>query len=188
MWIFFIVVEIIFVVYVIGALRARRVPYVRSAVAARRALVQNLQLKSGDVFIELGCGDGATLAAVTAKFTDIRARGYEVLPYAYWLARYSRRRDKYRYDVLLRNFMHANLSDANVLYCFLLPHVMSSVWEKISRECKPGTLLYSNVFTIPGVTPVQGIFPQDEKGRKYPRVFVYQVRDDQGVNSVCFPR
>ncbi|HSX69654.1 MAG TPA: class I SAM-dependent methyltransferase, partial [Pseudomonas sp.] len=41
----------------------------------------------------------------------------------------------------------------DVVYCFLSPAPMAELWTKARSEMRPGSLLISNSFEIPGVAP-----------------------------------
>jgi hypothetical protein len=45
------------------------------------------------------------------------------------------------------------LSDYDVVFAFLSPAAMPALWRKASAEMRPGTLLLSYEFSIPGTTP-----------------------------------
>ena len=45
------------------------------------------------------------------------------------------------------------LGEYRVVYAFLSPAPMQALWAKAQREMKPGTILISNTFRIPGVVP-----------------------------------
>ena len=71
--------------------------------------------------------------------------------------------------------MRADLSDANVIYCYLLPHFMGPLWKKLRQECKPGTLLYSYAFSVPGVTPETVMQPHPKGRERLGKLMVYKV-------------
>ena len=52
-----------------------------------------------------------------------------------------------------RDFWAENLGTYDVVYAFLSPAAMPELWRKARAEMKPGTLLISNSFLVPGVEP-----------------------------------
>jgi len=48
-----------------------------------------------------------------------------------------------------QNFWHTNLSDADVVFVYLLPWRMEKLAAKLKKELKPGTLIVSNSFIFP---------------------------------------
>lgn len=104
------------------------------------------QLKSGERFYDLGCGDGRLVAA-TARVGAI-ATGFEcsILPYVLALIRCGSARVHYR------DFWNVDLSDADVVYCFLMPKVYPKLKEKLERECRSGTRVILYVWPMVGWT------------------------------------
>jgi hypothetical protein len=62
-----------------------------------------------------------------------------------------------RYRVRWGNLWSTDLSCHDVVYAYLSPAPMSSLWEKARREMRPGSLLVSFRFMIPGVVPARTI-------------------------------
>lgn len=102
------------------------------------------QLKPGERFYDLGCGDGRLVAA--AARAGATAIGFEcsLLPYILARIRCSSARVHYR------DFWNVDLSDADVVYCFLMPKVYPKLKEKLERECKPGTRIILYVWPMAG--------------------------------------
>lgn len=168
-------VNVFVIIYMIGLVRARMVPYVKTRQPVYDALLQHVHLNAGDVFIELGCGDAATLSQVTGKFAGIKARGYEIALHPYIRAKRRVRKDGGRYEIIRKSFMRADLSDADVIYCYLMPHFMGPLWKKLKKECTPGTVLYSYAFAIPAVEPETVMQPHPQKREHLGKLFVYRV-------------
>jgi hypothetical protein len=55
-----------------------------------------------------------------------------------------------RLVILRKNFYQASLTDANVVICYLYPEAMKRLRYKFEDELKPGTLVISNTFAVPG--------------------------------------
>lgn len=54
--------------------------------------------------------------------------------------------------------------DADVLFCYLSPDIMARLKEKLEKELRPGTILISHAFAMPGWTPAEtkhlpGLYP-----------------------------
>lgn len=130
-----------------------RVPFVPSNSETIRRLLENLELPDGAVFYDLGCGDGKVLAAVKKRFPNVTAIGYERawLPLVLGWLKY------WRFGVQLRNadFYHADLHDATVVFCYLLPPVMQRFADFAKTALKPGTQIIAHDFPLPGWTPTK---------------------------------
>jgi len=172
-----LIICIVLCIFLFDLIRAWLVPFVKTRKTIKDLLLKNLKLKKDDVFIELGCGDAEIISAVSNKFNNIKARGYEIALAPYLRAFYRKRNDKNRYEIIKKSFMSADLSDADVLYCYLMPYFMKPLWKKLTNNCKPGTLLYSFAFSIPDVKPmdVYKIPNEKKKYNKFDELFVYKV-------------
>lgn len=105
------------------------------------------QLKPGERFYDLGCGDGRLVVA--AARTGAIATGFEcsILPYVLARIRCAFRQSAY---VLYRDFWKTDFSDAGVVYCFLMPKVYPKLKEKLERECRSGTRVILYVWPMAG--------------------------------------
>jgi hypothetical protein len=167
---------IYFSVYIYSMLRARLVPYVISYKGVNEIIISRLKDNPRAIFIDLGCGDARLLSMVTEKFPTISARGYEIALYPLAKARQQQKKDCNRYKVIGEDFMKADLSDANVIFCYLLPHYMESIWKKIKNQCQAGTQLYSLAFPIFSIRPIDIIkIPDENLNNKVHNLYLYQV-------------
>jgi hypothetical protein len=55
-----------------------------------------------------------------------------------------------RGEVRYKNFYKENLSEFDVIYCFLTPMAMKRLKDKFERELKPGARVVSYAFQVPG--------------------------------------
>jgi SAM-dependent methyltransferase len=132
-------------------------PYTRGALyvsTSRRriaAVLDVVPMQVDQVLVDLGCGDGRVLRQARRRF-GVHAVGYELNPLAYWKARLLCA--GYKGIKLLRlNFLKADLSDADLVFCYLFPDVMRDVAAKLKAELKAGATVASCNFALPGFTP-----------------------------------
>ncbi|MGD8344464.1 MAG: hypothetical protein PVH53_12770, partial [Desulfobacterales bacterium] len=52
-----------------------------------------------------------------------------------------------------QNFWEADLSDADVVFCYLYPDVMKRLATKLAAGLKPGAIIVSSNFSLPGLVP-----------------------------------
>lgn len=101
--------------------------------------------------LDLGCGTGSALAAWTTARSNGQHEGIEgaVLPFlaSWWRGR------RHGFDVRFGDLWGADLSSCDVVYAFLSTACMDRLWAKARTEMRPGALLISNEFPIPGVVP-----------------------------------
>ena len=126
-------------------------PWVPAFKKDLKKVIKDSRLKSGDVFYELGCGDGRFVAE--AAKMGATAIGYEINPLM-WLIAWLR---NYKYKsahVYLGNFWSCDLSDADVVMTFLTPRFMEKLESKLDNELKPGTKFVSYIFKLPIRKPI----------------------------------
>lgn len=70
------------------------------------------------------------------------------------------------------DFWKTDLQPFDVVYAFLSPVPMPALWEKACREMRPGTLLISNSFIIPGVKVQNTI---EVKDKRETRLYIYRI-------------
>lgn len=99
-------------------------------------------------FIELGSGDGRLLQAVAQA--GWQATGYEIslLPLALSFFRWLGSSPKFR--VKVKNLWKADLKSTDAVFIFLMPHSLPRFKEKVETELKPGALVISYVWPVPG--------------------------------------
>jgi hypothetical protein len=93
----------------------------------------------------------------------VRAIGYELNPLACLKARLQclcRQGIKVRW----RDFTHADLSQADVVFCYLFPDVMKDLTVRFKTGLKPGAVVVSCNFPLPGFVPARIIFPERPLG------------------------
>jgi hypothetical protein len=64
-----------------------------------------------------------------------------------------RNRGQSAIDIAWGDFWRVDLKDYDVVYAYLSPAPMARLWNKAVREMRPGSVLVSNTFAVPGVTP-----------------------------------
>ncbi len=113
-------------------------------------VIKDSGLKSGQVFYELGCGDGRFVAE--AAKCGATAIGYEINPIM-WLIAWLRCLRYKSAHVYLGNFWNHNLSDGDVIMTFLTPRFMQKLEDKLTSELKRGTTFVSYIFVLPHKKP-----------------------------------
>ena len=130
-----------------------QVPLFLSGDAAVRALLHLLPQSPRPRLIDLGCGDARVLARVAAARGDAVCHGIEYAPLP-WLAGWLRCLGRgARCSVRWGDFWTADLGGYDLVYAYLSPVPMARLWRKAGAEMRPGTLLISNGFAVPGVEP-----------------------------------
>lgn len=149
-----------------------RVPYVPTKKRVMHKILQEAKLKKGDNFYDLGCGD-ARMLIEAEKIKKVNAKGYEIAPLVYLLAIIRKLFTKSNAKIHFKNFFYENLNDADVIFCYLMPHELTKLAKKIKKECKKGTRIISNTFQIKGLEP-ERIIQKNEK-TKIPTLYFYKI-------------
>ncbi len=120
--------------------------------------------------LDAGCGLGHGLVALHAAYPLARCEGIEwSWPLSVWCQLRYRWAHVTRGDMWLQDW-----STFDMVYVFQRPESMPRVWDKATREMKPGAWLVSLAFEVPGVSPLASLGPT---GSDSPRsVRVYQPR------------
>lgn len=136
-----------------------QVPLYLSSRAAWRALVDLLPAKSDVRMIDLGSGLGGLLGFLGHIRPQGHYVGIEAAPLPFLLG-WLRVRGK-NCDMRYGSFWRHDLAGYDVVYAYLSPVPMVDLWRKASAEMRPGTLLVSNTFAVPGVIPAETVQVDD---------------------------
>ncbi|MEQ1772803.1 MAG: class I SAM-dependent methyltransferase [Burkholderiales bacterium] len=137
-----------------GAAWCQRVPLFLSSDRAADMVRTLLPVQNGFRFIDLGCGTGTMLTSLARQRPDGHFSGVELAPLPYLLSRWRILR-RHAVNVRWGSLWNVDLANYDVVYVYLSPVPMAKLWDKACREMRPGSLLVSNGFCIPGVVPTQ---------------------------------
>jgi SAM-dependent methyltransferase len=157
-WIFIILAGGLFALKIIYALSivlvlpvTQGALYVSTSRAKISAFINAVPMTAGQMLVDLGCGDGRVLREAQKRY-GVRTVGYEINPLAYLKARiFSFGSNKIK--IRRQNFWEADLSDADVVFCYLYPDVMNRLATKLVDSLKPGAVVVSSNFSLPGLVP-----------------------------------
>jgi len=112
-------------------------------------MIRLARIKPGMRVYDLGSGDGTLI--LEAGKTGAVAVGLEINPFlVLWTTiRIFFSRQRTRTHVRWSNFWMADLSDADVVFVYLLPWRMGKLAAKLKKELKTGSLIISNSFIFP---------------------------------------
>jgi hypothetical protein len=134
-----------------------RVPLYLSGPRCRRQLAELLARQAPAFrFVDLGCGPAGTLLRLARQFPRAQFVGVETAPLPFaiaWLRCLGQSNCRIRYE----NLWRTDLSEFDVVYCFLSPAPMAALWDKAGRQMAAGSWLISNSFEVPGVAAEETI-------------------------------
>ncbi len=127
-------------------------PFFPSPKTIMRQAMQEMSLKKGEIFYDLGAGTGTSIIVADKEF-GANATGSEInlLPYliAHLKIFLSRSRAKMKFE----NLFQQNISDADVVFCFLTRQTMKKLEPKFKKELKSGTRIACYTFPLPTMKP-----------------------------------
>lgn len=140
---------------------------------ARKAL-SFVKVSKKDIVYELGCGDGEFVLTAAEEF-GVTSVGIEIDPFRYmisWIrARISS--SSPNISIMRKDFKQVDLSDATVVYMYLIPMGMKKILPQLKRQLQSGTKIISYRYKIPLSSQEKKIkFLQEEPKEKF---FLYIV-------------
>ncbi|MBI4240061.1 hypothetical protein HY620_03675 [Candidatus Uhrbacteria bacterium] len=134
---------------------------------------QFANIRPGERFYDLGCGDGRIVCAVAQR--GAQSTGYEISILPYLLA-------KLRCflqgiplsSIQYRNLWTSNLSNADTVFFYLLPQMQARLKEKLEKELKEGARVITYAWPIEGWQPIN----VDEKPDKL-KLYLYRMLDSR---------
>lgn len=148
-----------------------RVPLYLSSDAVWEAVAGRFPQTPGLRFVDLGSGLGGGVHWLASRFPEGQFTGIESSPLPWLISRW-RLRGLDNARIEYGNIWDYSLDECDVVYAFLSPAPMPRLWEKARREMRPGTLLISNSFIVPGVEPDECIQLND---RRRSRLYLWRM-------------
>ncbi len=146
-------------------------PSSRSAI---RSMMKMIPLSSK--VYDLGSGWG-TLCFAAEKIENCAVVGIEssIIPlfFSKLIIALNRKR---MISVIRGDIYSVDISDANVIICYLYPKAMEKLAINLRKRVVPGTTIISNTFALPGWTPVETIVLNDLYRTKIYR-YIYSGND-----------
>ena len=145
------IVMALFLIFILTALEAYRVifignaPYVGTSKKIIKKILAEIKFEDNALVCELGCGNAKFLRAI-ANNKDVLAVGYEYSLIVYLQAIFFNLLANRKVQIYLQDFFKADLSQADYIFCFLMPEEMARLEEKLKSELKPNALVISNSF------------------------------------------
>jgi len=180
--IYLLVILFIFVLAATFAWASRVAPWVPTRKGDVNRFLRLADIKAGDKMYDLGCGDGR-LTAIASK-AGANAVGLEISLFPYFIAKIrgfflknscfislrSSRNETKSYTIKFKDFWKMDLSDADIVYFFLMPKIYPKLKQKLEKDLKKGTRVIAYVWPIDGWTPVEV-----NKHNKKPDIYLYKI-------------
>lgn len=133
-----------------------QVPLYLSSKQVNPALITLLPDNRQFSFVDLGSGCGGLLTNLSSTQKNGSFYGIESAPIPFLISKF---RSFFNSSCHIRwgDFWEQDFSQYDVVYAYLSPVPMTSLWQKAKKEMRPGSLFISNTFTISGIKPDKSI-------------------------------
>jgi SAM-dependent methyltransferase len=114
--------------------------------------------------IDIGSGFGGLVRYLARQRSDCTVSGIELAPLPCWVAKFINTASGSRGRILHGDYQALDFADYDVVFAYLSPAAMPDLWGKARAEMRPGTLLLSYEFAIPGVeSQITNSSPHDSR-------------------------
>jgi len=145
-------------------------PFVPTPMKAVHKVLKHAGIKKGQKIYDIGAGDGRFIHFAEKDY-QANATGFELDPFVYFLAKIRQWVFGWKGKMVRANFLNHNISDANVVLCYMLPKTLARFQKKFDKELKKGARVVSYAFHI-GTWKPKKIIP---KRGKISKIFIYEI-------------
>lgn len=147
--------------------RSDRVPLYLTNRKTWAAIHQLLPEKRDLRFVDLGSGIGGTTRYLATYRPDAQFVGVETAPLPLLVCHLRQLLNRLpNMEQRTQDLWSVDLAAFDVAYCFLSPQPMAQLYEKASTEMKPGSMLISNSFEVPGHPPTEEVIVDDSRSTR----------------------
>jgi len=126
-----------------------QVPFYPSGPAAWAAVAELLPKSHPIRFVDIGSGFGGMIMHLARLRGDSEFIGIELAPLPWLASRVAAWFARGRVQFLRDDYNHLDLGEFDVVFAYLSPAAMPSLWQKARSEMRVGSLLLSYEFAIP---------------------------------------
>jgi len=166
----FLVLLFFYIFLAVGMFRTGT-PFIPRPIRYQDKILALMELKKGQKLFDLGCGDATFLITAEKKY-GIEAIGFELSLAAMIISRLNVFFKKSKAKIYYQDFFKADISQADVIFCYLFPSVMNRLSEKFKKELKPGAKIYSLAFAMSDWPGAKMIYLDEEK--KKGKFYIYE--------------
>ena len=144
----FVLLLIVFLIFCGGFWNA---PWLPTNKKDFKRIADLVEMDSRLIFYDLGSGGGDLLFYLSKQY-NIKCVGVEISPVLYL---YSKIKSLFYKNTTIKygNFFNYNLSEADVVYCFIKPEAYPKLKQKMKKELKKETIIILSCWPLKGVKP-----------------------------------
>ena len=152
-------------------------PFISTRPRVLRKIFNEINLNKdfcGQVY-ELGCGRAGFLKTFGRHYPKAELVGveYSLWPWLITKIQQSLQKDA-RIKIIKKNFYKVNLTEADIIYCFLNVDTMKKLKDKFRQECRTGTIIISYAFSLPDIKPDKVIKLENKS-----KIFFYHWQNER---------
>ncbi|NUU02895.1 class I SAM-dependent methyltransferase [Herbaspirillum robiniae] len=137
-----------------------QVPFYPSGLPAWNAVAELLPQGRPVRFMDIGSGLGGAVLNLSRRRPESEFTGIEIAPLP-WLVSRARAALAGNHCRFVRgDYLLLDFADYDVVFAYLSPAAMVALWQKARAEMRPGSLLLSYEFHIPGAPPDVVVQPE----------------------------
>lgn len=111
-------------------------------------------------FMDIGSGLGGAVLDLSRRRPESEFTGIEIAPLPWLVSRVRAMLAGDRCRFVRGDYLRLDFGDYDVVFAYLSPAAMEALWHKARAEMRPGTLLLSYEFHIPGAPPDVVVAPE----------------------------
>lgn len=119
-------------------------PWWRTNKKIARAMCRLAKINKEDIVYDLGCGDGTALSIIASEF-GAKGVGIEIDPLRYLFSKIRFKISGFdkKIKIIKKNFHDVDISNASVIFVYLVPKALERLRPKFLKELKKGTTIVS---------------------------------------------
>lgn len=142
-------------------------PFISTRPKVIQKIIKELKMAEDATVYELGCGRAGFLRALRKKYPQAKLIGIEYSFLPYLIGQIQNSFIGCKLKIIKKNFLKADLSQADVIYCYLNETTMKALEGKFRNECKSGTIVISYLFSLPNMKSEKELAVRNEKDKVY---------------------
>jgi len=158
----FLVLFVLFLLVYWSTFRTQ-VPYYPSGRGAWDAVADALPTDRPLAIADVGSGLGGLVLDLARRRPDSQVDGIELAPLPWFVSRLRAKLSGSRARFLHGDYEALNFGHYDVVFAYLSPAAMAGLWRKAESEMRPGSILLSYEFDIPGRMPDRRIVTTNSK-------------------------